>query len=132
MTTPTATNVITGEQALELLRQVVAEAGETFVDRTPVDRGGASVYTVGGKPCCLVGHALVAAGASIEDLDRLQDRSIDAVLRVGRLWLEWDAAVVFNVAQLLQDEGTTWGAALQAASDVFDRLDHTLALEGVA
>jgi hypothetical protein len=80
----------------------------------------------------MVGHALVAAGANLDDLAELRDTSIKAVARVGRLWLEWDAAVVFNTAQLLQDEGATWGVALQAAADVFDRLDPFIALEGAA
>jgi hypothetical protein len=132
MTTVMATHeVITGERALDLLCQVVAAVGETFVYRKPAGHD-ACVYAHDGAAACLVGHALIAAGARLEDLDRLRDCSIDAVSRVGRLWLEWDAGVVFNVAQLLQDEGATWGAALQAASDVFDQLDYTLVLDGAA
>lgn len=123
--------VITGERALELLRQVVAEVGETFVYRRPAGHD-ACVYVHSGAAACLVGHALLAAGARLEDLKQLRDCSIDAVSRVGRLWLEWDAAVVFNTAQLLQDEGASWGAALQAASDVFDQLDYTIGREGAA
>lgn len=129
ITATMGTGVITGEWALELLRRVVAKMGENFVYRKPAGHT-AGVYAHNGAPACMVGHALLAAGASLEDLDQLHDRSIDAVCGVGKLWLDWGAAVVFNTAQLLQDEGTTWGAALQAAGVVFDQLDHTLALDG--
>jgi hypothetical protein len=102
------------DRALELLRQVV-EGREDFVYPSLVTVD--CVYAHRGKPSCIVGHALVLAGATVKrlaELDGLDDGGIRNV-EVEWLALTDEAAQAFGEAQDVQDTGFTWGQALNAA-----------------
>lgn len=122
------------ERALALLRAAVAGREDYVYQRVPLsddayddygdygpdpDELGCR-YEYGGAPCCLIGHVLKHAGATIAQLGDLDaDGGVpitDAPQRARWLQLTPDAAHVLQRAQDQQDYGETWGAALAAAS----------------
>jgi hypothetical protein len=112
-------------RALELLREVVAEAGEDFTYVPDAHRLNTTcTYVKNNCPDCMIGRALAKAGATIEqlatldDLNEDRDNSIDTVgPRADWLQLTDEALKVFTDAQWNQDLGKTWGDALRAAED---------------
>jgi hypothetical protein len=111
-------------RALELLREVVAEAGEDFVYKINLDPDATCLYVKGGCPDCMIARALAKAGATIKQLESFdslnesRDTSIDTVApRADWLQLTDEALKVFTVAQQNQDTCETWGDALRAAEN---------------
>lgn len=63
------------------------------------------------RPSCIVGHALARAGRDITGLYG----SASVLWEEHRLALTEGASKVFQIAQAVQDNGGTWGAAFLAA-----------------
>lgn len=107
---------IDADKALELLEDVVTEKGADFVYEAP---GGGCLYVNGNQPSCLVGHALVRAGVSIEVLSKLDGTRGSVPISSADLsdaaTLSEAASYIFSVAQDLQDGDNTWGYALDKA-----------------
>lgn len=104
---------ITVRVARRLLREVVADFG-----RHHSIGKNACAYMWQGCPTCMVGCALHQAGVSEDELagmDRETPTVIGVVKTPARLQLTAAARVVFEAAQAKQDEGLSWGAALDAA-----------------
>lgn len=118
---------ITAPQALQALKEVVAEA-PAGRDTVYQDRGtgGECYYVRYGVPSCIVGRALHRLGVPIEVLQGLDTASMGDPIGASSLARRGvttpDAAVVFANAQLAQDRGKTWGQALDAAQRCFDTL----------
>ena len=113
---------IDGRRALELLIDVVDQYGpETVYEKVPLPDGDGNgcVYVYLGEPSCLVGHALVRAGAPISGLNI---SSPAALLDSHFPSIGSAAARVFQAAQDKQDTGETWGDALDAAREEYERL----------
>lgn len=107
--------ITTDDEVMATLRAVVAERPD-YVYEAPEEDG--CVYVADGTPSCLVGHVLHRLGVSLEALSVLDMngglaawRAVPGVLdgvsgsTVDRLW----------AAQTAQDNGDTWGEALEYA-----------------
>lgn len=115
---------VTPEQVLDVMREVVAEAGEEFVYKSPAGLGVCLyVHRTPGAaavPGCLVGQVLHRLGAPLDELAEYESqlagevspRLLDGVTRADAISLALDKA------QVLQDAGHSWGAALRAAEEV--------------
>ncbi|MFI0211975.1 hypothetical protein ACH4OV_25305 [Streptomyces diastaticus] len=116
---------VTPEQVLDVMREVVAEAGEEFVYEPPTGLGvclyvhrphggGASV------PGCLVGQVLHRLGVPLDELTEheaqlartMAPKLVDAGEGADLL------VTALDNAQAIQDGGHSWGAALRAAEEV--------------
>lgn len=115
---------INKRDAIRLLRQVV-KGKESFVYNTTGVGTCEYVNKETGKPSCLVGHALRAAGVRPVQLSRMDDppvmggyvqnTAIDSVELPKTLHLTPAAITVFAAAQSAQDTGESWGEALAKA-----------------
>lgn len=91
---------------IEMVRTLAAESP---------DRVATCEYAVGGKPECIIGHALAAEGWSVEALGE-EIRSAWALCRsgtipgVGKADAQWLQRV-----QTFQDSGLTWAEAVERA-----------------
>lgn len=117
---------IDARRALELLTDVV-EGREQYVYEGPADKefgGTKCVYQDGGQPSCVVGHALVRAGATPDQLIALDDGAIGADHLYEYLpdHVSRGACEVFSKAQGYQDTGYTWGESLRYARDTYEHL----------
>lgn len=117
-------DLITKAKALELLEAAVAERGADYVyERIGFDSnstGPSCVYVRSGCPSCLVGLAMTKAGTPIEQLAEWDTRfecDAQSVLLDDGLATA-GAAEVLTVAQSVQDDGGTWGEALDAAKEL--------------
>lgn len=127
---------ITARRALELLIDVVDTYGpETVYERTDIHTiwyraasPGSEViegcrYEYEGAPSCLVGHVLYRAGVTVDLLRQLDQEGCPAgALAYGVESVEVGAALVLDVAQRYQDNGATWGEALDMARDAYEKL----------
>lgn len=124
--------LLTGEQALLLLRKVVFEKGADYVYKGPNPDRPTICYNVwDGQPSCIIGHVLAELGLKASDYEdqalgaELSITSLAGLLRSSKTF-EWDisgdAVKVLSVAQEMQDEGHSWGAALEAAQIDFERI----------
>lgn len=101
---------ITGaREAYLLLERAVQERGANFVYTTDFENG--CVYTHHGRPSCMVGLALVRAGADASDFENFQGAAASFLPGLGGT----AAGLVLQDAQLAQDTGETWGQALHVA-----------------
>lgn len=105
-------------EVLDLLTEVVAEAGPDFVYKSP---GQYCRYEYKGQPSCLVGRVLNRLGVPVEALAGL-DEDYPAVNDVDfvslGLSLPDDAVIALQAVQEWQDEGNKWGDALPIAANV--------------
>lgn len=117
--------VIDIPEALFCLRRVVYDKGPDFVYEKPVlENWSACVNFNDGKPSCIVGHVFALLGLSYEKASKLQvdgpriaessalilsnDKNFPWTFTVG-------AKSVLGEAQMHQDDGKTWGEALEMA-----------------
>lgn len=106
---------LTLPEAIRIAKEVVAEKGSDYVYMTP-DGVQAGVNGPGcvnwnhktNAPSCLIGHILHRHGISGMTL---LDKNKAAVRSFGQ-YLENDAAEFLNILQERQDNGGTWGDAL--------------------
>lgn len=117
---------ITYQDALAALRAAVHERGANYVYR-PVDGLDQCVYrTEDNQPSCIVGNALVRLGVPVEDLPSPHgiQKNAKALLGHGPGKLDVplrgvnatvSAANLFDLVQIEQDGGTTWGKAVELA-----------------
>lgn len=111
---------IDGRRALELLVDVVDQYGEdTVYERVTVKGRPVCLYVHDSRPSCLVGHALVKAGGDTELLEGLNCGVAAISLDDHLPAVDWRAALVFQAAQHVQDDGGTWGEALEAAKKAY-------------
>lgn len=109
---------ITPEKAIALLEECVAEKGAAFIYERP--QGNACAFVDKGVPSCLVGHALHKAGITLAALRRFDKvgGNIECLVNDGSIALPEVATSIFQRAQELQDDGWTWGKALNEAKVV--------------
>ncbi|HEX2242263.1 MAG TPA: hypothetical protein VHK27_03210 [Gammaproteobacteria bacterium] len=127
---PQPTIVIDHHRAIELLNQVIA-GNEDFVYPKRVGDMGVEYcdYVRDGQPSCIVGKALHLAGVSVEMLKRVENnrplqkfwnddlnRYVDFGEMLG-IQLTWLAAIAFEEAQRIQDDGSSWGVAVRKATN---------------
>lgn len=70
-----------------------------------------------GAPSCIVGHVLarLEVGPAIFQATYLNATSVVALVGEGFIDVDKDALSYLRVAQIAQDEGSTWGTALRLA-----------------
>jgi hypothetical protein len=117
--------VINATQAIEQLREIVAEVGPAttreckYAEYAPEDTFQSDPIA----PHCVVGVFLNRNGVDLEALAALEGESVRGA--VGEAFVKDvvkidDSAVeVLWAAQSLQDDGYNWGQALEAAEAVF-------------
>lgn len=109
---------INAQSVIDGLSAIVAEVGEDFVYRR-----GLGVYVDQGSPSCIVGHYLASVGVPLDRLSKADTAApggtSEAVLRLlgklreeGVLTADSGAALILSAVQWRQDEGCTWGEAL--------------------
>ena len=122
------------DQVLPALEKVVREKGADYVYEAP-DEGecmyaeydwSSTGYPYVG-PSCVVGHVLIDLGLTPRDLRRLDDiEGVGVVVSAARLNVALHergyvfsrkALALLGWAQTVQDDGGTWGHALEAAVD---------------
>lgn len=115
-----------------ITKEIVLERLEAAVAETSVHHTAECVYIRHGEPVCIAGVALFPF-LGVEGLKKLQDcfGSFFAYFRreEGEKMFERltgvkitpEAFVVLERAQSIQDDGETWGRALEAAKDVAER-----------
>jgi hypothetical protein len=111
------TETIDRDRAVELLRQQVEKVGADHVYGSRV----CVYFNDDGCPSCIVGHVLADLGVQLGQVHELASGAdmgngiaINAV-RVEGVEMTEGARTVFAVAQRLQDNGETWGDALEGA-----------------
>lgn len=124
------------QKAAQILRRVVAKHGPETVyqerDKNYRNTGTCRYVTSKGAPMCIVGVALVEElgfrhpalkketgfyfAADSEDNWNDADAGLYSQLPELQALLTPDAAKVFQRAQTLQDDGVTWGEAVQIAT----------------
>jgi len=100
-------NIIEIPRLLSLMTEVVA-GREDFIYRERND--GCRYLSEDGQPDCLIGHVLIKAGVSPEDI-----RKFEGISPTGLPWFGVDSREVAYVAQKTQDGGRPWGKALENA-----------------
>ena len=121
---------IDARRALEMLIDVVDQYGEdTVYEKVPLTQGN-QVIEVGGtgcryqyqrQPSCIVGHVLHRAGVPMDVLENLDMSGSPAGSIYGTV-KDPDARTVLDAAQIKQDAGETWGDALRAAKEQYERI----------
>ncbi|WP_025157226.1 hypothetical protein [Leifsonia aquatica] len=122
------TITIDRDRAIELMERAVAEKGADYVYDLSDEYGTgiACFYVRGGKPSCIVGHALHYAGVDIETLVELDSpagyssTSIESIIendRVPGLSFTAEARAALRTAQSAQDLRETWGHSLDLAKE---------------
>jgi hypothetical protein len=109
---------LTGPRTLALLREVVAERPNYVYE--PPSNDGRCVYVHGGACSCIASHVLHRAGATLEELERLDAAELWGGVPVANVgdyldWVDDDAAAILDSAQAVQDDGHSWADALAAA-----------------
>ncbi len=111
---------INKKKALKLLEAQIAKKGADYID-PKVESGDCMYFKKNGKPSCIIGHVFSDLGIKPEDTDGL-----GAAIELGSEWgTEIDgfsftqaAVEVFEKAQNIQDDGLSWGTALESARKV--------------
>jgi hypothetical protein len=120
---PTAVE-ITLDEAKELLGRAVKEKGEDYVYE-PLREGGrphgrpqcAYFNPEDGCPSCMVGYVLSYKGVTYESLDATGSvvTEVQDLVEEGHLQVDNETLALLTVAQVEQDQGQTWGRALEEA-----------------
>lgn len=126
--------LINAQQALDGLREAVAERGRDYVDPDANNSGEFSVnacrYVRDGKPSCIGAQALSKAGVTVEELTRWEGHSALAMApgahkSVGLVGnaipqeygiVTTSAAAILSRAQDGNDAGKPWGKILDAVT----------------
>lgn len=120
--------IITAEQALQDLREVVAEFGPA-TERTCQYAEYEQQFGEEGEllserpiaPHCIVGVVLTREGVKLSELVRHEEQSVDAMTEPletedgGYLRLSTEAIDILGYAQRVQDDHQDWGNALRTA-----------------
>lgn len=106
-----------------LLDEAVAARGEDYVYEQPI--ADWCVYTYDGKPSCIVGHVLDAAGIPLEELERGDagywgaGRLVENLENKGLLETDYGTRQALIGAQWRQDDGDTWGEAVNSVTRLY-------------
>lgn len=112
--TTTIVEEIPDYRVVDALTETVRKRGADYVYKK-ID--GACKYRVDDKPDCLVGHVLARLVPDYEP-DEVSVQALRTVFK--ELGFSNRAILALQVAQSVQDDSHTWGAALTAARSVFD------------
>ncbi|MGV9364498.1 hypothetical protein [Amycolatopsis sp. NPDC003731] len=114
-------DTIDAAKAVELIELAVEQNGADYVDPNS-DGPNGCFYVSGGECSCIVGTAYGLAGATVEQVLRMDDMYGGPIEYMPDDVLPIDTApgaiAVFAAAQEAQDNGKTWGEALAAARKV--------------
>lgn len=117
MSTATKVRPAINRKRLEsLLRQVVA-GREDYTDPNVGKSNGCKYFHRDGRPSCIVGNLLVAAGVDVPFTPRSKYNKVtvdELATTFPELFTEAAASVLYDV-QDLQDSGVTWGEAVRPA-----------------
>lgn len=105
---------LTYDRALALLQGAVALRGPDFNYLDEYGDQGCR-YAVDGKPACLLGVAMANDGVPIERLTVFGQRGWHSVATNVYDEVEPRAKALWSAAQNAQDDGASWGAALDDA-----------------
>lgn len=129
---------LTFDQAKALLERAVEEKGKDFRYTQPKDEWGHGVCVYFDPdtkaPSCLVGHVLSYVGVTADIVESSLTNfstDVDDLYEKGVLKADGETLMLLTLAQSEQDEGNTWGDALEEAlatyADRFTDLQEDLA-----
>jgi hypothetical protein len=118
MPTETEPRVLDCDDALTLLRAAVqAKGADHIYQPKPNGRGDRQCYYLyGDQPDCIVGHVLLAAGWTLDEVYSVEETTPGSY-QCG-LWsqrLTERAAALLDYTQINQDRGLPWGKAVDDA-----------------
>jgi hypothetical protein len=121
---PTAVE-ITLDEAKELLGRAVKEKGADFVYQPITDMGRTqcAYFDPSDKaPSCLVGHVLAYKGLTYERLESTSSvvTEVQELVEEGHIKVDNETLALLTVAQVEQDQGQTWGRALEEALATYE------------
>lgn len=135
---PTAVE-ITLDEAKELLARAVKEKGEDYV-YVPLREGGrpngrpqcAYFNEEDRCPSCMVGYVLSYKGVTYERLDATNSvvTEVQDLVEEGHLKVDNHTLALLTVAQVEQDQGQTWGRALEEALATYEESAEAYETEG--
>lgn len=113
------TRMVGFDETVGLLREII-RGNEEFVYRdTSKGDWSQCVYQKDGEPSCLVGHLLHRLGVTVEmlsDFDGWGYCAVTAILDLraqGLMEFDQRSELLLSLVQRKQDNGITWGAALE-------------------
>jgi hypothetical protein len=111
---------ITLDEAKELLARAVKEKGADYVYEQ--QDGKCVYYTSEGSPSCLVGWVLSYKGLTSADLVAADSviAEVGDLVEEGLLKVDNETLALLTVAQVEQDQGQTWGRALEEALATYE------------
>lgn len=120
---------ITKDEARTLLAEVVAEKGRDYVYPRANSGDGCVYFESDGSPSCIVGHVLAKKGATLAQLEdlALNGHAVETLFHEGIVLADHATRGALTRAQDIQDGGSTWGTALNAANHVFDHPEEYVA-----
>jgi hypothetical protein len=132
-----ATVEISLDEAKELLGRAVKERGEDYVYAPPLDpETGANpcVYfsPADKAPSCMVGYVLSYKGVTYEDLAATDSTitEVQSLVEEGHLRVDNETLALLTVAQVEQDQGQTWGRALEEALATYEESAEAMETDG--
>jgi hypothetical protein len=131
---PTAVE-ITLDEAKELLARAVKEKGADFVYKplTSMGRSQCAYFDPEDRcPSCMVGYVLSYKGVTYEALDATGSvvTEVQDLVEEGHLRVDNETLALLTVAQVEQDQGQTWGRALEEALATYEESAEAYETEG--
>lgn len=118
----------TADKAIALLERAVAEKGPDYI-YNPNGECACKYFEPGTQlPGCIVGHVASYLGLTAADLQPFEHNTSDTLFVGNPTGMTIDPILsggftvrtLLREAQTVQDDGGSWGAALQAAKDVVE------------
>lgn len=111
------------DTALNLLQRAVNEKGEDYVYKRKEPFGSCMYFDENKQPDCIIGHVLSYLGITYDNLSTATLKGEDVnITAVNTLMYHKVIATdsvktktLLKKAQIYQDEGSTWGTALELA-----------------
>jgi len=122
----TETLELTYEQALQGLKDAVANKGPDFQYSDPENPISCKNFTESGQPSCIAGHAYYTYKPEWARDDKLMFTPVGTLVDEGNLDVDMKTQVLLMIAQNKQDRGVRWGKAVETAQKVAERFGHLL------
>jgi hypothetical protein len=127
---------ITLDEAKELLARAVKEKGEDYVyaPLTDMGRSQCAYFNPADKcPSCMVGYVLSYKGVTYDVLETTNSvvTEVQDLVEEGHLKVDNETLALLTIAQVEQDQGQTWGRALEEALETYEESAKAYETDGL-